>query len=480
MPDAIANATRESKEADAAIAAAKARVADQGSTPAGSEEPPSGSFTASSCLAALGICNFLTPLDTQAPTALVPLLITEALGQRVAVVGRVFAALTLSSMVSMIAIMPLSSMLSPRKILLSMFVLRFTSGVAYVMAMQNNDENTLYGLYLSRVLYGLSLMTFAMPSIWISTRLPVDERPAKITAMQGALTLGIVLGPSWGAFMASFAPTDWIGYSMPGYWTLVECTVSFIVVCAWFNDNEMLPQSPETAPTTEADVEKARVSKVTLRACMFMSFMVTMGFMAGFETLMGLAVFNSYGWGPREAGLRAWVPFACASFFSMILAPGFIDSINWAKLQVVCAILVPGLTLALAIHVSDLSTPVPLWSFYLSLIAYIPNTLIFILIASIVAVRILPHEQVQANAMIQLIGQVGRGIGPVVATQWYEMGTHMFGKRGGYNYAALFNMLCETVAMLPMFCCFRDVWGTFSDPSPAQARAAREAKTGML
>jgi hypothetical protein len=88
--------------------------------------------------------------------------------------------------------------------------------------------------------------------------------------------------------------------------------------------------------------------------------------------------------------------------------------------------------------------------------------------------------QVQANAMIQLIGQVGRGIGPVVATQWYEMGTHMFGKRGGYNYAALFNMLCETLAMLPMFCCFRDVWGTFSDPSPAQARAAREAKTGML
>jgi len=55
--------------------------------------------------------------------------------------------------------------------------------------------------------------------------MPVDERPARITAMQAALTLGIILGPTWGSTMASLMPTDWQGYATPGYFTIANCAV---------------------------------------------------------------------------------------------------------------------------------------------------------------------------------------------------------------------------------------------------------------
>lgn len=161
----------------------------------------------------LGVSNFLTPLDTQAPTPLIPLLITEGMGLHIDIVGRVFATLTVSSMCSFIMIMPLSKCLTPRAILLSMFTVRLVSGIAYFFALRENGDLTLPLIYVSRAIYGLSLNTFALPAIWIACRMPADERPKKVTQMQGALMLGIVLGPSWGATLAAFMPTDWAGYA---------------------------------------------------------------------------------------------------------------------------------------------------------------------------------------------------------------------------------------------------------------------------
>jgi predicted MFS family arabinose efflux permease len=123
------------------------------------------------------------------------------------------ATLTVSSFVSFVLVMPLTKFLSPRRLLLCMYTLRFGSGIVYCAALREQSMSTLPLLYVSRVLYGLSLMTFAIPAIWIACRLPVEERAAKVTQMQGALTLGIVLGPSWGAFLASLMPTDWQGYT---------------------------------------------------------------------------------------------------------------------------------------------------------------------------------------------------------------------------------------------------------------------------
>ena len=180
----------------------------------------------------LGIGNMLTPLDTQAPTPLLPLLITDELALPVAVVGRVFSSMTLAAMLSFIMIMPLAKCISPRKLLMYDFSVRLVSGFFYTAALWGDAPhgNTLPLLYVSRFLYGVTLNSFALPAIWIACRMPAEERPARITAMQAALTLGIILGPTWGSTMASFMPTDWKGYAMPGYFTILNCTALIGIV----------------------------------------------------------------------------------------------------------------------------------------------------------------------------------------------------------------------------------------------------------
>jgi len=87
---------------------------------------------------------------------------------------------------------------------------------------------------------------------------------------------------------------------------------------------------------------------------------------------------------------------------------------------------------------------------------------------------------VQTNAALQMVGQLGRGLGPIIATQWYDGFVAEYGKRGGYNAANLFNLFFFVLACTPMLCVFTDVWGTFNDPSPAAQRAAKPRQTTMI
>ena len=81
------------------------------------------------------------------------------------------------------------------------------------------------------------------------------------------------------------------------------------------------------------DIEAARRSKVAIRGVCFMSFCITMGLMAGFETLMGIGLRSSYGWSAKQA-ISAWGPFAISSFLGFATAPKLVDNFNWATLVI--------------------------------------------------------------------------------------------------------------------------------------------------
>lgn len=199
----LSAARKEAEEASAKIDAARERLVKQ--SPAKPDVPP---FTAAddepaplcnvpTCLKVMFMSNLLTPLDTQAPTPLLPLLLTVDLEMPIVVVGRVFATLTCAALISFGLLLPLSKCMSPRSILLFDFGLRFVSGITYTLAVwqPGGTESTIYLVYLSRFLYGLTLNSFALPAAWIGVRLPTADRPAKIAAMQAFLALGIVFGP---------------------------------------------------------------------------------------------------------------------------------------------------------------------------------------------------------------------------------------------------------------------------------------------
>ena len=267
------------------------------------------------CLMVLAMGNLLTPLDTQAPTPLLPLLITVDLNDSITAVGRVFAALTMAALISFGLLLPLSKAMSPKSILLLDYSVRLVSGLVYSAALitPGGHSYSLTLLYASRFLYGLTLNTFAMPSAWIGVRMPVDKRAAMIANMAGVLGLGIVFGPVWGSVLASMMPTKWLGYQSTGIFTLVECCIMLVMVQLVFDDTEKLPtpKKIDESSMSRADRDEASKVKFITHAAAFSSLLLTMGLMAGFETLMSLAVYHSYGWDSKQA-LRAWLPFgAC-------------------------------------------------------------------------------------------------------------------------------------------------------------------------
>lgn len=173
-------------------------------------------------------------------------------------------------------------------------------------------------------------------------------------------------------------------------------------------------------------------------------------------------VFNSYGWDARHQ-LQAWGPLALASFVAFGVAPPLIARVPWLKLVVfsiavfyiwtsVCGDPSRRMQAAAAahcsprtarraprnthcgrrgldrrtdsflftVHVADLTTPVPTWSFYTGMLNVPFSTTTMLISASVVATKLPTHAQVAANALTQIAGQAGRGVGPILVTTWYE------------------------------------------------------------
>ena len=209
------------------------------------------------------------------------------------------------------------------------------------------------------------------------------------------------------------------------------------------------------------------------------AFCSTMGLMAGFETLMGIGLRSSYGWNAKQA-ISAWGPFAIASFLGFATAPKLVDSFNWATLVLFLNPICLAWWALFSIHFTDLSTAVPVWSLYVGMLSTIPNTALSILAYSVIAVRVPPHAQVGANALVQLVGQVGRGIGPLVATAWYAQFIEWHGSKvrargsgGGSAMAASASASASaSAAAAASAACVHSRAKSSAAPSPRHAVAA--------
>ena len=182
-------------------------MADKFFFPGADEKRPS--YTESRCFRAFLLCNFLTPLDTQAYNPILPLQLRLDLGEPFATVGYVFSTLTFSSMISFMIMPALCKSFSTRQILLGDFAVRFISGAIYVFAMVLPVGHwlALPLIYLSRLLFGITLNSFAFPPAWVGVRCEQDKKQSNVMLATMALSIGIVFGPSWGSLMAAFLPT---------------------------------------------------------------------------------------------------------------------------------------------------------------------------------------------------------------------------------------------------------------------------------
>ena len=131
---------------------------------------------------------------------------------------------------------------------------------------------------------------------------------------------------------------------------------------------------------------------------------------------------------------------------------------------------------ALGFNWSDLSHSVSLPRFYFAIFASGPTVLVMILMQTVVSVKLPPAHQVASQAYLQMMGQFGRGLGPIAATTYYDWFTKANGLSGGYNAASSFLMIWTALGYLPPLFGFKTIFGDFDAPSYAQMAAAAAAK----
>jgi len=191
-----------------------------------------------------------------------------------------------------------------------------------------------------------------------------------------------------------------------------------------------------------------------------------MGLLAGFETLLGLAMFNSYGW-RNSSALKGWGAFGAVVLGVSLVMPKLFYRFNYAKIVAVC--FVGSFGALLDVNFLDTSEPVPKWQFFTAFGSVGLGLILYTIVMSIVSVKIPKEAQVSSHSFVQFMGQLGRGLGPVVATKWYDYLTKAFGVKAGLSAAGSFMVTWILLGMLVPIRHYTTFFGHFSDLSRYEA-----------
>jgi len=202
-------------------------------------------------------------------------------------------------------------------------------------------------------------------------------------------------------------------------------------------------------------------------------FILNAGVMSGFEAVLGLIVFDAYGWGQRE-GFRVWGPLTAMLFFFFSLLPTLLWRLNWAK--VACAVTCFQLFIFAGINYENFSEVVPLWRMYVSLMGLCALSVNAVLNQTLLSQRLPPHLQAFGNAVCAGAGTAGRTIGPLLSTALYA--AYQGGGLGSAPNASFVMMAASgaliMVAPVPFF---TTIFGPCGAPSPKQL-AEEQTKGG--
>ena len=97
----------------------------------------------------------------------------------------------------------------------------------------------------------------------------------------------------------------------------------------------------------------------------------------------------------------------------------------------------------------------------------------------LLAERLPPEMQATYSALAQSLGQAGRAIGPLLATNWYAL-AHEWLPGSAPNAAFLFGAVFAWIPSLYGLANLRLMYGTCTDLSKAQKAALLDGRTRML
>ena len=404
---------------------------------------------------------FLTPLATQSYMPTMPLLVTVQLGEPMWQLGLVYSTKMVCSVVGNLICIPLLRVTSPRKLLICFFWARAISGVLHGIACISITSWTMPLLYVRSALHGLSLGSLPISTTWIAVRMPASERPKASTVLMTCLGAGMILGPTWGSALATICPTQLMGAAAPGWNTLVVSLITLYMTHALFDEHEALPK-PDTAHG-EGPKPPPQRSILLLYLNNFMVFTA----LIGSESIIPVMLYAMYGKDATET-LPFFLTLAAMMFVQApvtIWAQAHVSNARLAILWTFC----PVVPLMFAVHWTDLTPFIP---YSLSLIL-IPLLMMGVPVNSVtchqalVSQRVHSAHQATVLPLLQTCGQIGRALGPIMFTNFYEVAND-WKANSAPNLTLMLLGAFAFLGNLAPFLAFNEIYGGFDDLPPSK------------
>lgn len=413
--------------------------------------------------------QIMTPLSTQAYVPLLPIMVTLELRLSATIVGQLLSCMTFGVVLSNAALTTLLRRYSPRSVLLSAYALRAAAGCFWSLALILHGRIPLLPcLFLSRFMYGISLLSFSVTNPWIGIRLPVSDRPSALALASGFIVGGINLGPLVGNLISGISPTPRVSYVWVGWWTAASSAYLFLYHARNFSDAKILSGKADTASTNEKQNFRTWIVALSVVAT---SFLTGFSNLAAFEATESLMLFDGYGW-DAAASARVFAPLGLLNLLvGMLVIPWTADNLNSAWLATLgfCS------SAANLVNINwfDISEPVPIHVFYMCIFG--TSLMPMLLNANLTAINVrLPASiRVQVNNYFQFSTQVGRLLGAVPSAYIYTKAKELIhGRGGGVNIERIYMSFPFFFQGVMLCCFFQELYGTFKDPSPLKRRQA--------
>lgn len=371
------------------------------------------------CFSVLAINCLITPMSTQVALPLAPLLITTEMNQQAFVYGQMLFTMIFGAIISFATMPSLLKRMSVKTNLSACLVLRMFGGLLWLYGVLVSSKFSVAFLFASRFIHGLTLSTIAIPMVWVAVRTERSERPKQIARLIGLRLNGVILGPLVGSSFPLISPNAKWSYASVGVFAVVSSAILLILVLVYFDDEERVVSKnvvEETAQPAWLLHRSLRVAWVTVIAM----FMLSCGYLGGFEATVSLQVLDAYEW-KQSTSWQAWLPIAVSSLlFNSWLSPLMIEKLSKLNILRVSILLIMAGG-AVGIQWRDLTQPVPPFAFLSATVLFNGFVLHNTLLQSTMVQQLPESQQATWQAKNALSGQLGRAIGPLLASKTWDV-----------------------------------------------------------
>mmetsp|Transcript_42805 Transcript_42805/g.112605 ORF Transcript_42805/g.112605 Transcript_42805/m.112605 type:complete len:497 (-) Transcript_42805:676-2166(-) len=355
----------------------------------------------------------LSGVQWQAFVPALALLVTRGMHLSMDGVGQIYAVFISTSIVGFLGLPQIVKYVTPYTLLRRAFEMRFVAGLIHIAGLWKITPYSMPLVLISRAIHGFTLLLVPLNVTWIGANTPDSEKPGVLaernTWATAGITVGILLG---GGFTSYF--TDIVMSGLASGWLLAGTSLAtWLAIPHYFIDRRPLP----TAEGHVVDGDgKSGVPWLHVVLSSYANFVGWSGYLAFEGTLSVLLVIN-FGLSHRHV-IFGWVPAAIGTFLGSY-AVSRLRSKSWStkdlaylastSLLVAAVLLTLGLSRIAGQNVLDCSLFV--LGVSVCLFAFgVGNTVV----NAQLLVHLPTHLQATYQTPVQLMANLGRGIGPYV------------------------------------------------------------------